>query len=187
MLPSMPELPDDCVRRIRAGDLSAFEALYRAMHAPLLAFAARYTGDTARAEELLQDLFFELWRSRAEFNVTGGVSAYLYAAVRNRALNLRRRDALEADWAQDEAYEGVRALHRAPPVADAQLETAEVISRLGKAFAALPTRCALIMQMRWHGGLSYAEIADTLGISIKGVENQLSRGLKALRAEFGPD
>ncbi len=187
MLPSMPELPDDCVRRIRAGDLSAFEALYRAMHAPLLAFAARYTGETSRAEELVQDLFFDLWRTRADWNVTGSVSAYLYAALRNRALNLRRRDALEADWVHDEAYDGVRELHRAPPVADAQLESAEIVSRLGKAFAALPTRCALIMQMRWHGGLSYAEIASTLGISIKGVENQLARGLKALRAEFAPD
>jgi DNA-directed RNA polymerase specialized sigma24 family protein len=38
------------------------------------------------------------------------------------------------------------------------------------------------MVMRWHGGLSYAEIARILGISVKGVENQLGRGLKALRA-----
>ena len=43
------------------------------------------------------------------------------------------------------------------------------------------------MQMRWHGGLSYAEIATALGISPKGVENQLGRGLKALRAELRPD
>jgi RNA polymerase sigma-70 factor, ECF subfamily len=182
-----PELPLDCVRRVRDGDLSAFEALYRVMHAPLVAFAARYTGDSSRAEELVQDLFFDLWRERAEWVVTGSISAYLYAALRNRSLNLKRRDVVEAEWADDEAHEPVRALHAAPRTADVLLETSDLVARLTAAMANLPTRCALIMQMRWHGGLSYADIAEQLGISVKGVENQLSRGLKVLRAEFADD
>jgi RNA polymerase sigma-70 factor (ECF subfamily) len=183
----MPDLPSDCVARISAGDLQAFEALYRAMHAPLLAFAARYVGDVARAEELIQDLFFDLWRTRATWRVTGSVPGYLYAAVRNRALNVRRRDAVEDGWADDEAHDAVRALHPAPATADVLLEDSELIARLADAMATLPPRCALVMQMRWHGGLSYAEIAETLGISQKGVENALARGLKALRAELGSD
>jgi RNA polymerase sigma-70 factor (ECF subfamily) len=183
----MIELPTDCVSRIRGGDLAAFEALYRAMHPALLAFGARYTGDTSRAEELVQDLFFDLWRGREAWVVTGSVTAYLYTALRNRALNLRRRDAVEMDWAEDEAHEPVRALHPSPRRLDAELESAEVAQQLAAAMARLPERCGVIMQMRWHGGLSYAEIASVLGISRKGVENQLSRGLKALRAEFGVD
>ena len=157
------------------------------MHTPLLAFASRYSGDTARAEELVQDLFFDLWRSRETWAVTGSVSAYLYTAVRNRALNLRRRDAVEQDWADDEAHPAVRTLHVAPVTADTALESSEIIARLTDAISRLPSRCALIMQMRWHGGLSYAEIATALGISQKGVENQLGRGLKTLRAEFRAD
>lgn len=157
------------------------------MHRPLVAFAARYTGDLARAEELVQDLFFVTWQTRATWSVTGGVAAYLYAAVRNRGLNIRRRDAVEQDWADDEAQPAVRALHAAPVRADVALESSEIVARLTDAISRLPSRCALIMQMRWHGGLSYAEIATALGISQKGVENQLGRGLKALRAEFGPD
>jgi RNA polymerase sigma-70 factor, ECF subfamily len=183
----MVDLPPDCVSRVRAGDLVAFEGLYRAMHQPLLAFATRYLSEVARAEELVQDLFFDLWRTHADWRVTGSVSAYLYAAVRNRALNLRRRDAVEQGWADDEAHDDVRVLHAAPAPADTILETAELTARLATAMARLPARCGLIMQMRWHGGLSYADIATTLGISQKGVENQLSRGLKALRAELGPD
>jgi RNA polymerase sigma-70 factor (ECF subfamily) len=173
--------------RIRAGDLGAFEVLYREMHAPLVTFASRYLGDASRAEELVQDLFFELWQTRAEWYVTGSVTAYLYKAVRNRALNLCRRDAVERDWADDEAHDDVRSLHPSPVSADVMVETTEVLHRLTVALARLPGRCALVMQMRWYGGLSYADIAATLGISTKGVENQLARGLKALRAEFGPD
>lgn len=181
----MPEIPADCVSRIRSGDLEAFEGLFRAMHAPLLAFGTRYTGDAARAEELVQDLFFDLWRGRTTWAISGSVAAYLYGALRNRALNLRRRDAVEQGWADDEAHEPVRALHAAPATADHLLSAKDLRQRLADAMARLPERCGVIMQMRWHGGLSYAEIATTLGISTKGVENQLSRGLKALRVELG--
>jgi RNA polymerase sigma-70 factor, ECF subfamily len=183
----MIEIPADCVARVRAGDLSAFETMFRSMHAPLLAFAERYVGDAARSEELVQDVFFELWQARESWEVRGSVAAYLYGAVRNRSLNVRRRDRVENDWVQDEAHEPVRALHPPPMTADVVLENANLTARLADAMLRLPERCALVMQMRWHGGLSYAEIASTLGISLKGVENQLSRGLKSLREEFAAD
>jgi RNA polymerase sigma-70 factor, ECF subfamily len=180
----MHELPPDCAARIRAGDLQAFEALYRSMHAPLLAFAGRHLGDAARAEELIQDLFFDLWRTRDSWVVTGSVAAYLYTSVRNRSLNLRRRDAVEHSWADDEAQDGVRALHIKPRAPDVVFESDALRQQLAAAIDELPPRCAQIMQLRWHGGLSYAEIAALLGISTKGVENQLGRGLKALREAF---
>lgn len=183
----MLEIPPDCVQRIRADDLNAFEALFRVMYQPLLAFGTRYVGDAARAEELVQDVFFALWHGRADWVVTGSVAGYLYSAVRNRALNLRRRDAVERSWATDEANESVRALHPVPPRPDTTLETLEARVRLEAALEALPPRLAQVMLMRWHGGLSYAEIAESLGISVKGVENQLGRGLKALRAALGGD
>jgi RNA polymerase sigma-70 factor, ECF subfamily len=184
VIPLSVDLPPDCVQRIRQGDLGSFEQLYRAMHAPLVSFATRYVGDGGRAEELVQDLFFDLWRSREEWIVRGSIKSYLYGALRNRSLNIRRRDAVESDWAADEAHEPVRALHGAPPRADGVLEAEELHARLRDAIAGLPERCALVMQMRWHGGLSYAEIAAVLEISVKGVENQLARGLKTLRAQF---
>jgi RNA polymerase sigma-70 factor, ECF subfamily len=177
----MVELPGDCVARIRSGDVSAFEALFRAMHAPLLAFGTRYTGDSARAEELVQDLFFEVWTRRATWEVRGSVKAYLYSALRNRALNLRRRDAVEQDWATDSTHATEDAGIMPSSAESDPFAPPEMLAQLTDAMAQLPERCALVMQMRWHGGLSYAEIATTLGISVKGVENQLNRGLKALR------
>jgi DNA-directed RNA polymerase specialized sigma24 family protein len=59
------EIPDDCVERVREGDLDAFEALFRTMQAPLLAFGTRYVGDASRAEELVQETFLVLWQHRA--------------------------------------------------------------------------------------------------------------------------
>jgi RNA polymerase sigma-70 factor (ECF subfamily) len=91
---------------------------------------------------------------------------------------------VERDWTDDEALDGVRVLHPSPTEPDAVLESAELQSRVTAAFATLPERCRLAMHLRWREGLSYAEIADVLGIGVKGVENQLARGLKALRARL---
>lgn len=173
------------VPRIRAGDLAAFESLFRRMHPVLVAFAVNYVGDASRGEEIVQDLFLELWISRQRWTVTGSVRAYLFTATRHRALNVRRRDAVERDWAADEADDDVRALHPAPILADAQLERSEARERLDAAIAALPERCRLVMQLRWRDELSHAEIAAVMGISVKGVEIQLNRGLKALRVSLG--
>lgn len=180
----MTALDRSIVDRIRGGDRGAFEVLFREMHATLVAFSARYVGDD-RAEELVQELFLDLWTTRAGWTVHGSVRAYLFTAARHRALNVRRRDAVERDWAAEESLDDVRALHPRPITPDALLEGREQQEAVVAAFALLPERCRLAMQLRWRDGLSYAEIAEVLEISVKGVENQLGRGLKALRQRLG--
>ena len=167
--------------RLRFGDESAFEELFREHYEGLVAFATRYAGTAAAAEELVQDLFADLWEKRGRWEIRTSLRAYLYSAVRNRALNVRRRAIVERDWADDEAHTDRPALQWSPPRADDAIVAGESAAELQRALESLPVRCRLTMQLRWFDQLSYAEIAETLGISVKGVENQLSRGLKALR------
>src|SRR2546425_6849159 len=69
--------------RIRAGDMDAFEALYRAYWQRLYAFAFRYVHSKEDAEEVTQDVFFRIWRGRAAWIPAGAVRNYLYLSVRN--------------------------------------------------------------------------------------------------------
>jgi RNA polymerase sigma-70 factor, ECF subfamily len=163
-------------------DNDAFEALFREHYASLATFALRYLRDRSIAEELVQDLFADLWARRATRTPRAGSErAYLFTAVRNRALNLRKRQALERDWERDEAAGDVRELHPRPAQSDHLLETAELQQQVNTALESLPERCRLVMHLRWREQLSYAEIAEVMGISVKGVENQLARGLERLR------
>ncbi|HKP16754.1 MAG TPA: RNA polymerase sigma-70 factor [Gemmatimonadaceae bacterium] len=171
----------DLVERLRAGDARALEELFRQQYVPLCRFAERYLRDRAAAEDLVQDLFAALWARRGRLDLRGGVRAYLFASVRNRALNLRKHHLVESDWERDEATPEVRALHRAPRRPDELLDERERNARLRAAIAHLPERCRLVMQLRWQEQLAHSEIAAILGISVKGVEIQLSRGLRALR------
>ena len=178
------DLSDALVSRIRLGDERAFETLFRAHYDALCEFATRYVREGTLAEELVQDLFAELWAKRSTWAVRESVRAYLFAAARHRALNLRKRQAMESDWEQDQASDDVHALHPVPETADAALEREDLRERLDAALEALPERCRLVMHLRWREQMHYAEIAAVMGISVKGVEIQLARGLAAIRQRF---
>jgi len=173
---------DDLIRR---GDAETFESLFRAEYEAMCAFALRYTESRAVAEELVQDVFTRLWADRARWPGPANRRAYLFTAVRNRALNAGRRRRLEQDWVDAEiavADESIliSAEHEVPRISDPALH-----AELDRAVKSLPERCRLVMHLRWREGMSYADIAEVLGISVKGVENQLARGLRALRRAFG--
>jgi RNA polymerase sigma-70 factor (ECF subfamily) len=180
-LPGRAPSTADLARRIRDGDPAALETLFHEHYAALCRFANRYLHDRAAAEDLVQDVFASIWAGRLRLDVRGSLRSYLFAAVRNRALNLRKHQLVERDWERDEALPDVRALHRAPPRPDDLLDDVERRNRLRAALDALPERCRLVMQLRWEEQLTHAEIAEVLGITVKGVERQLARGLRTLR------
>lgn len=172
------------VGRVRDGDSEALAVVFHSHYDRLCRFAQRYTASDAAAEDIVQDVFLDLWRHRERWLVRGSVRAYLYAAVRNRALNVRKRDAVElrgqvfADAA--DAITG-RAL-----AADAALHTAELDGALMRAVAALPEIYRTVFELRvWHH-LTHAEIAHALGLPVKTVETRAARALKVLRVMLGP-
>lgn len=163
--------------RIAAGDQLAFERLFREHYRPLCAFARQYLKDPAKAEDLVQDLFFRLWQDRESVKVTTSVKAYLFAAVRNRSLNavaavarMRPLDEEGDDRTEEENVSEDERTHR--------------LARVHAAIEALPEERRRIFKLSRHEGLKYQEIADRLGISAKTVENQMGRALKTLREDL---
>lgn len=178
-------LAPDVLARIRAGDDAAFELVFRAYYESLCAFAYGYVQGADGAEDLVQDVFGALWTERRRLEIRTSLRAYLFAAVRNRALNLKKHAAVVAAWEQEEADDEARLLHPHPVPPDQVLDRAQLEAQLDAVLASLPARCGLVMRLRWQEQLSHAEIGEALGISVKGVEKQLSRGLQALRARMG--
>ena len=177
--------PIDLDDRIRRGESAAFETLFRAHYDALCSFAVRYTDSSAIAEELVQDVFAHVWTDRIRWPAPQNQRAYLFTAVRNRALNVGRRRQLEDDWIEAEIAVGREAADPADLLPVARIADPDTHDHLERAVASLPERCRLVMHLRWRESMSYADIAGIMGISTKGVENQLSRGLRALRRAFG--
>ena len=163
---------------IRRGDRDAFEALFHTHYAGLCRFALRYEPSPEVAEDLVQDVFFNLWRRRHAWVPEHAPRAYLYGAVRKRALKHLRHEGVVARWR-------TRAEVQPAPIAseaDADLSCRELEAALRQAVDLLPERRRLVYELSREHGLTYAEIA--LGISVKTVEMQMTRALKFLRTRL---
>jgi RNA polymerase sigma-70 factor (ECF subfamily) len=173
------------VLRIRAGDESACESLYRAYRAPLWRFAYGYVRSREIAEELVQEIFLALWRNRAEAGPNGGIRAWLYAAVRNQALNHLRHERIvtrlgartkgTSDAIGTSGVESTVAMGAPAPDAHSAVEASELDDAVMRAIAALPERRRIAMTLRWKHDLPPAEIARVLGTTPEAVRVLLTR------------
>ena len=169
------------VARIRAGDADALDHMFRSYYVELCSFALRYVRSRAEAEDLVHDVFAGIWAERSRWQVRDSLKAYLYAAVRNRAISALRRQIVERRW-EDQANAAYRIapVHATNP-AQLQLEREDLERMVGQVLTGLPDRCRLAVTLRWQRKLSYAEVAEAMGISINTVEVYLTRACRALR------
>lgn len=173
------------LQRLQDSDRTAFDEIVRSHDARLRAVAHRVVGCPDTAAEVVQDVFFRLWRDRETIEIRDHLGGYLARAVRNRALDRQKRLRLEYRWLERELIEVERAeVERvAGSITDSAASDRSVL--VAQALDQLPSRRREIMLLRWRDGLSYNEIASRLGLSAKTVENQISRGLKTLREALG--
>lgn len=169
------------VQRVRVGDEQAFEHIFRAYYVRLVSFATTNVGSQAMAEELVQEIFLQIWARREEWTVERSLAAYLFRAVRNRVVNARRSLRLESAYSSDAVH--AIELEESTP-ADGRLREAEIGAALAHALALLPERPRQVFLLSRRQGLSYAEIATVLGISLKTVEMHMSRALVQLRSSL---
>lgn len=157
----------------------AFESLYQTYAPALARFAYGYVRSRSESEDLVSDVFLAVWVRRATWEPRYGIRAYLYAAIRHRALNNRRADQRAIRHLGEFATSRSEAV--APP-ADVALDAHDRRARLTAAIAALPEEARRLAELRWHQGMSPAEIAAVLGINRAAVDNRLSRLLRRLQA-----
>ncbi|MDB4873889.1 MAG: polymerase sigma-70 factor [Gemmatimonadetes bacterium] len=177
-LAGIPNDESDLIARIRAGDEAAFRALYLAHHDGLWKFAYTYVRSRDVAEELVQDVFLSLWGTRASWQVTTRVRAWLFAAVRNLALNHLRHERVVARTAHVESS----TMGERPPGQQETVEANELDEAIERALAELPERRRIAMTLRWKEDMSPLEIANVLGTTPEAVRVLLSRARTDLAA-----
>jgi RNA polymerase sigma-70 factor (ECF subfamily) len=157
-------------------DERRFEGLFREFFPSLMAFALKILGDEDDAREVVHRVFINLWEKRADLDLSGSLKSYLFTSVHNRSLNvIRDRKKFSSGEIPDVSGEWDVSI---------QIETMELEGRIMEVIASLPEKCREVFQLNRFEGLRYTEIADRLGISVKTVENQMSKALKILREKL---
>ena len=173
-------VPDsEMIERIRGGDGDAFERLFRNYGNPLVRFLYKCVSDIPVVEFLVQDLFIAAWADRSRLNPSANIKTYLYTAARNQALKHLRHSQVEQRSAAD-----IEMALPHPQTPEDERQRQEIGVALAQAIEALPEKARIIFSMNRFDQLSYAEIAEIQGISIKTVETQMGRALKSQRTRL---
>ena len=168
----------DIIPQIAQGNKSAFETLFKSHYANLCGYAVRYVWELEQAEEIVQDLFFNIWNKRSDLYISSSIESYLFRAVRNACLNYLKRKKIRENYASS-----VQETHN-PQDVDNPVETLELQKKIDETVESMPPERKKIFLLSRHEGLKYKEIAEQLGISVKTVEAQMGKALKFLREEL---
>jgi len=175
------ELPvEQLTTTLKAGNLTAFEMLFRTYYQPLCNYAFTFVQDRDEAEEIVQSTFLNIWEKRENLSIHTGVKPYLYAMVRNACLNVLKHEKIKQQHATMEMAIAERSIESvARTVIASELE-----GKIHDAMDHLPEQCRLIFKLSRFEDLKYAEIAEQLNISIKTVENQMGKALRIMREQL---
>ena len=167
----------ELVKKIKAGDSEAFETIFNLYQENIFHFLLYKLKDSAAAEDQLQEVFFRLWKNRANLNEQQSVKNYLYTIADNLVLNAARHLKVVTNY-----QEQFRSrLFSTPENPQHILEEKEFKQRLMNAIEALPEKSRIVFLMSRMEDLSYQEISERLSISVKTVEGHMTKALKLLR------
>ena len=168
------------IRRILNGDDTALGTLYDRYSRLVYSVSLRILRDTGAAEEVLQDIFHQLWRVAGSFDFArGSLSSWLMVMARNRSIDRLRRRGLTA------AENPVEALPPARFDLESDLARKEMVGRVRGALDALPEPQRKAMELAYFEGLTQSEIAQQTGDPLGTVKTRLRAALTSLRKVFG--
>lgn len=154
------------------------ELIFKQYYKQMCSTAIRITKEASLAEDIVQEVFFELYKKREQVKIQS-LGGYLKRSVYNRSLN---RIKSTRDFVDSEDLNIELSDHSAN--SQENLEYKELSDYLNEVIDKLPEKCRLIFVLNRFEELSYKEIAEKLEISLKTVENQMSKALRILREEM---
>lgn len=162
--------------KIRHGDIRAFEMLFRQYYEALCLYSNRIVDDMSVSEEIVQELFYKLWKDRHSIKIRLSVKSYLYGAVRNQSLQY-----LEHLKVREQYHRVTLDMDMSNPTPLDVLEYNELKRQYESVLENLPKRRREIFQMSRIEGKSYEQIARELSLSVKTIEAEISKTLQTLR------
>lgn len=166
---------------LQSGDQQALSHVFTKHYGRICSVAYRMIADKQIAEDLGQEVFMDLWNKRKQLMIKTSLGAYLSKAISNKTLNHIRDNKIKL--APDDK---ILQMPTKGGSVQQSMESEELQLKIKAAIASLPERCRMVFVLSRYQQLTYAEIAENLDISVKTVENQISKALKILKLELKP-
>ena len=169
-------------QRMVEGDKEAFRFFFEKYYTDLCNFVNIYLNDPITTEDIVQDIYVYFWNKKENIRIETSVKSYLLKASKNKSLNYLR-DKKARLVIQNKLAEESETSYEIPVISEDNHRLQEIIK---KAVESLPEKCREIYILSKEKKLTYNEISNELGISVKTVENQMGNALKKLREFLRP-
>lgn len=163
-----------------------YYSLFRKHYSGLLFYATRLIGEED-AEDIVQDVFVELWHNKAKINFDDNIKSFLYKSVYTRSLNLLKHKIVVDNYsAEEQKFYASKMSYYSYESSDVidRIENNELKKEIVKAINELPDKCKEVFKMSYLYEMKNKEIADILGVSARTVEAHMYKALKLLREKL---
>lgn len=171
------------IAKFRNGDMEAFRKIYESYCEPLYRFANSYLKDSFEADEIVQDVFLKVWERRDEVDEQKSFKSYLYRITVNKVFNELKHRVVRQKYEQH-ALNFNQITSETP---ESSIQFQELNKKLEQLLTQLPEQQRNIFIMSRWKGLSNAEIAENLKLSVRTVENQIYRAAKFIKLHLNND
>lgn len=170
----------ELIRQIARGDQAALGQLYDTTHRQIFGFILRILGDPGAAEEVTLEVFMQIWRQAADYDLQRGTpSAWMMMMARSRAIDRFRSGDQERRRAEAlDTVAAVRSKERSPEESAAQAERRHIVQQ---ALSSLPPEQRQCIELAYYSGLSHSEIADKLSQPLGTVKTRIRLAMGRLR------
>ena len=172
---------DKLFELIKDGNNKALKSLFERYFLRLCEFSMFYVSNTALAEEVVSDVFVNVWVNRKKIVIKTNLKAYLYASVRNRSINYFIREQRKNETFQDLYKEPDAISENSPHV---ELSLMELENAIESLIQQLPPKRQLIFRLNRIYGLKYKEIAELLSISVNTVQNHMVKAIEFMMKHY---
>lgn len=168
------------IQRLKEGDIRSFDFLFSKYYKDLVLFCNVFLKDQSHSEDIVQDIFVRLWENRENLRIESSLKGYLMTSAKNNCFEELKHQEVVRNHQDYVMYRN--------DVLDYDTEHymlyTELNDRLQEAMQKLPEDMRIIFEMNRFKNLKYREIAEKLNVSVRTVENKISKTLELLRKQL---
>ena len=172
---------EELMHEIKADNMFAFDILYKKYCKRVYKFGYSILKSTEDSENLMQDVFLNLWENRHKVEKNSSIKSYVFTLTYNAAISFIRKKARESEFIK--YLKSLQEVNVEP--VNLELEYNELTNKLNEILITLPHRQREVYLLHRVEGLKYTEIAERLHISVNTIENHMSRALRTIRENLG--
>lgn len=173
---------------LKMGKKKTFKEVFTIYYPRLEKYACHFITNRQEAEDIVQDVFVQVWENRESIKTDSNFDSYLFTLVRNRCLNALKKHCVEQKFI-DKIQTKSEELYNISFGIDDEFLPMEILlhQKLDKIIVEMPECCQSAFLLKWFEGKKIREIADIMGISSTMVDKHLAKGMEIMRQKMPPE